>query len=313
MNNLTPIVSVVIPAYNCERYIAETINSVLNQTYNNLDVIVVDDESTDRTRDVVRSFGGLVKLITQPNSGVCVARNNGIRESIGEYVCLMDHDDYWIPEKLEIELSVFYENSELGLVFSDFTLWEPLEDGSHPSPNNYMSSIIDDSIDQNYSGWIYHTLLMDCWILTSTSMIRSEVFDRCGLYDENIPYSEDWDLWLRISQEYPMAKIKMSTTLYRQHRAQGSRKIRNIDYRTDLLYKAVRKWGLCSRDGRCISNKEFNENIAVYHIDHAFSCLKANRLLMANNSFIKAWLKHPRQFKYLVYIPATLLGWRPDW
>ena len=92
-----PTVSVIIPSYNCEAYIAETIGSVLDQTFRDLELIVVDDGSTDGTREIVASYGAPVRLLTQKNAGVCAARNYGIREALGQYICLMDHDDYWFP------------------------------------------------------------------------------------------------------------------------------------------------------------------------------------------------------------------------
>src|SRR5688500_19764582 len=97
-----PTVSIVIPTYNCEAYISETLYSVLGQTFTDLELIVVDDGSTDRTREIVASFGTSVRLLSQANSGVCAARNYGIREAAGRYLCLMDHDDYWYPDKLAL-------------------------------------------------------------------------------------------------------------------------------------------------------------------------------------------------------------------
>src|SRR5688572_3231285 len=100
MADRKPTVSVIIPSYNCEAYIAETLGSVVGQTFGDLEIIVVDDGSTDRTREIVASFEPRVRLLTQKNNGVCAARNYGIREAQGQYVCLMDHDDYWLPDKL---------------------------------------------------------------------------------------------------------------------------------------------------------------------------------------------------------------------
>ena len=306
-------VSVIIPAYNCETYIADTLNSVLGQTLKDLELIVVDDGSTDRTREIVASYGAPVRLLTQANSGVCAARNYGIREATGQYICLMDHDDYWFPDKLALQLEQMCEHPETGLVYSTFIWWYPDVEGVFPSPSSFDAALWPAGIDEEFSGWIYHLLLLDCWVLTSAALIRAEVFDKCGVFDESLPYSEDWDLWLRISREYSFIKLNKPLTLYRQHPQQGNRIARGIDYRTELLSKATDKWGLCSPDGRCITKRQFRQNMSRYHMEFGLRNLASDNLMIANRSFLKSWLTSPTRLKSLVYIPVALLGWRPKW
>jgi glycosyltransferase involved in cell wall biosynthesis len=308
-----PTVSVVIPTYNCEAYIAETLESVLGQTFTDLELIVVDDGSTDRTREIVASFGTSVRLLSQANSGVCVARNYGIREAAGRYLCLMDHDDYWYPDKLALQVEQMEQHPEIGLVYSSFIWWHPDEKGVFPDPDSFAPASFPTGVDEEFSGWIYHLLILDCWILTSSEMIRAEVFDKCGAYNESLPYSEDWDLWLRISRQYRIIKLNKSLTLYRQHPKQGNRVARDIDYRTELLCNTAEKWGLCSRDARCLTKRQFTQNIARYHMEFGLRHLASGNLKMANHFLMKAWLKHPIKLKTLAYIPAGLLGWRPKW
>ena len=222
MSRFKPTVSVIIPSYNCELYIAETLKSILGQTFKDIEIIVVDDGSTDKTWQIVTSYAP-VRLITQANAGVCAARNRGIREAAGQYICLMDHDDYWLPDKLALQLEQMQRHPEVGLVYSTFTWWNPGPEGVFPDPGNYKDESSGSAIDEEFSGWIYHLLLLDCWVLTSSALIRAEVFNKCGAFDESLPYSEDWDLWLRISREYPFIKLKKALTLYRQHPQQGNR------------------------------------------------------------------------------------------
>lgn len=308
-----PVVSVIIPTYNCEAYIAETVDSVLGQTFGNLEIIVIDDGSTDRTREIVASYGPLVRLITQANSGVCAARNRGIREAAGRYLCLMDHDDYWFADKLALQVQEMERQPQVGLVYSTFVFWYPDAEGRFPDPGSYRTVPEPSGVDEAFSGWIYHLLLLDCWVLTSSALIRAEVFEKCGGFDESLPYSEDWDLWLRISREYPFAKLKKTLTLYRQHFRQGNLVERDIDYRTELLAKVAAKWGLCSPDGRCVSKRKFRQTMARYHRDFAIRHLNAGHLKIANRSFLKSWLISPFQMKNMAYILAGLLGWRPKW
>lgn len=313
MKRFSPAISIIIPTYNCESYIAETINSVLNQTFSDFELIVIDDGSTDHTRQIASSYGENVRLITQANAGVCKARNRGIREAAGRYLCLMDHDDYWFPDKLALQMDTMERHPEAGLVYSTFNWWFPDANGAFPPAEAYIEDPCPEGIDEDFSGWIYHLLLLDCWVLTSSALIRAEVFGRCGMFDESLPYSEDWDLWLRIAREYPFIKLKKSLTLYRQHAYQGNLVTRVIDYRTDLLTTAAEKWGLCSPDGRCITKQQFRRTISRYHRDFGIRHLLSGNLRIANRSFIKSWLTSPVSLKSLAYIPAGLLGWRPKW
>ena len=309
-----PIVSIIIPTFNCELYIAETIASVLGQSFKDIELIVVDDGSTDATREIVASFGGPVRLVTQSNAGVCVARNRGIREAAGKYICLMDHDDYWFAHKLARQVGLLERQPETGVVYSSFILWHRnAEDGQFPPPASFDLNAYPDDIDPEFSGWIYHQFLLDCWMLTSTAMFRAGIFEQCGVFDESLPYSEDWDLWLRISHSYPFVQLRRPTTLYRQHAHQGNRVNRPIDYRTRLLTQAVDKWGFCSRDGRCLPRDTFNRKLATYHAEFALGHLRAGNKKQAVSAFWKSWMTYPQNLKILAYVPATFMGWKPQW
>lgn len=306
-----PAVSVVIPSYNCEKYIAETISSVLAQTYGDLEVLVVDDGSTDNTRGIVSAFGSPVRLITQSNSGVCVARNRGAKEAKGEFICFMDHDDYWFSDKLALQIDAMSSHPECGVVFASFILWNQDATGSFPASNSFDLSQYPEGEDPEYSGWIYHQFLLDCWMLTSTAMFRREVFERCGTFDETLPYSEDWDLWLRISREYQFIKLKRPNTLYRQHHRQGNRVVRDVDYRTLLLLKAVNKWGFCSPDGQCMRKRQFHEQLSNYHAMFGLQHLSHGKRVIGIHSLTKAWFINPKRIKYSFYMLAGVFGWKP--
>lgn len=307
------VVSVVIPAYNCETYIAQTIDSVLSQDHKAIELIVIDDGSTDKTREIVRGYGHKLKLICQQNAGVCKARNRGIEAATGQFLCLLDHDDYWYPDKISRQLEAFANHPETGIVYSNFTWWFADESGRFPEPDRMSRMTGNRILDQEFSGWIYHQLLLDCWVLTSTALIRKEVFDRCGAFDESLPYSEDWDLWLRVSRVYPYQKLQNSTTLYRQHVQQGNKKVRSIDYRTVLLTEAVKKWGLCSPDNRCLDKERFYRQLADYHAAFGLHHLQFGEKGTGLRSFYKAWKANPFKLKFLAYLTAGWLGWKPKW
>lgn len=245
-----PVVSVVIPAYNCALYIGETLASILAQEAAELEVIVINDGSTDETGAIARGFGEPVRVIDQPNSGVCAARNHGIREARGEFIALVDHDDYWLPNKLANQLTAFAANPQVDVVFTAFTWWRPSSDGGRfPEPASFAAQAAPQGIDGDFSGWIYHQMLLDSWVLTSTALARSTVVRASGGFDETLPFSEDWDFWLRVARTSQFLKLREATTLYRQHPNQGSRVTRPLDYRTRLLEQASRQWDWPARMG----------------------------------------------------------------
>lgn len=305
------LVSVVIPTYNCERWIAQTLDSVLAQTHRPLEVIVVDDGSSDRTPEIVAGYGPPVQLLRQRNQGVCVARNSGFERSRGDFVCFLDHDDHWFPWKLQRQLEAFASYPETGVVFTSFALWLP-EQGDFPPAQTLAPA--DDAPprhDPEFSGWIYHQFLLDCWALTSTAMIRRAAFERSGGFDVALPYSEDWDLWLKLSRDYPFVKLDRVSTLYRQHPYQGNRVLRPVDYRTRLLEDAAGRWGLASADGRAVPRSVFRQRLARYHLQFALHHLQHRSRRVALRSLMRAWRLQPGWLRPPAVAAAALLGWRP--
>lgn len=311
--NATPRVSVIIPTHDGQRHIAETLDSVLAQTYRDFEVIVVDDGSRDRTRDIVAGYGAPVRLVVQPNAGVCAARNRGLREARGALICLLDHDDYWFPDKLATQVACMERHADVGVVFAAFLPWHAGADGRFPQPDGFVRAEQPDAVDARFSGWIYHEFLLDCWMLTSTAMFRAEVFERCGGFDEKLPFSEDWELWLRIARVYPFIMLRRANTLYRQHVGQGNRVLRMRDYRSELLERSARDWGLCSADGRCVDARLFQRTLARYRTEFALHHVGAGDARLARRALVQAWRAYPRDLRPLVYFLASLAGWRPRW
>lgn len=307
-----PRVSVVIPSFNCAAYIAQTVASVLAQTCSDLEVLLVDDGSSDDTVAIVRRLGAArVRVIEQENAGVCRARNRGIAEARGSFIALLDHDDWWLPGKLARQLQALQQAPQAGVCFSAFARWfKTAERGCFPAPESMDFAAVPDDVEPDFSGWIYHQFLLDCWMLTSTALFRREVFTRCGSFDEDLPYSEDWDLWLRIAREFEFVMLRRPTTLYRMHDSQGSGLHRPVDYRTRLLESSAAAHGLASRDGRRITPAQFQRQLARYHADFGRGELHAGRRASALRAYGRAWALHPLRWKYPAYVLATLGGWR---
>lgn len=310
---MNDLVSVIVPTYNTGAFLRATIDSLLAQTHRNVEILVVDDESTDDTPRIAASYGDRVRVIRQANGGVCRARNRGARAARGDFVCFCDHDDYWYPEKIEQQLAAFADDPGLGVVYTRFAPWIPRADGTYAAPAEFDRTEAEQRLDPEQSGWIYHQLLIDNWVLTSSAMIRADVLARCGLFDESLPYGEDWDLWLRISRHYRFARLSRLLVLYRQHRGQGSRVLRDVDYRTKILSEAVAQWGLASPDGRAITRREFNRNISRYHVAYGLNRLGANQVARSWASFCRGWIAEPLNARPIAYIIMSCFGWRPKW
>ncbi len=200
-------VSVIIPTYNRAHVLTRAINSVINQTYIPNQVIVVDDGSLDNTqdllkefkRDTLNKFKGEILYLSQKNQGVSSARNLGIKQSSGDWVAFLDSDDYWLPNKLERQIEEITKNSHLkknhNLIHTD-EVW--VRNGKRVNACKHH---------QKYGGWIYQNCLPLCCISPSSVLIKKEVFDHVGLFDESLPACEDYDLWLKICHKYQVLYI----------------------------------------------------------------------------------------------------------
>ena len=312
-----PLVSVIIPAYNCSLYIRETIESILSQGISDLEIIVVNDGSSDDTADIARSFGASVTVIDQANAGVCAARNRGIQHASGEYIALVDHDDFWLANKLLNQLAVFEKNPQVDVVFTSFDWWHPNPTtGKFEMPAESPPNPAQNGFDSRFPGWIYHQMLVDSYVLTSTALARAKVVRAANGFDESLPFGEDWDFWLRISRTSQFLKLKEKSTLYRQHPTQGSRVLRDVDYRVQILESAAKKWGLCSPDGQCMPEKQFKRQLAKYSAEYGLGHLRSGSKAgreTAIRSFTKALSLDPTYWRSMGYLAAARLGWRPNW
>ncbi|MEA3489047.1 MAG: glycosyltransferase [Candidatus Omnitrophota bacterium] len=192
-NNET-IVSVIVPTYNRAGLIGRAVKIVLKQTYADLEVIVVDDGSTDNTEEIVKDIRDeRVRYIKHShNRGLSSARNTGIREACGRYIAFQDDDDIWMPGKLEKQMSLFRDAPpEVGVVYGS-TL-RIFEGKKVHVPSRGL---------QPKEGDLYGILLKSNFISIVSAVVKRECFEKAGMFDESLPNLEDWDLWLRVSKYY---------------------------------------------------------------------------------------------------------------
>ena len=304
------LVSVVIPTYNGERFIADTLRAVLAQSHPAVEIIVVDDGSSDGTCQVVQATAPRAQLLQQQNARVSAARNKGLGAARGEFVIFLDQDDIWHPEQLARQVAWMQQHTEFGAVVCRYHHWHP-EGTAYPVPATIWPPDPGLVTEPDFTGWVYHQFLFDCWALTSGTLIRKSAIETAGAFDISLPYSEDWDLWLRLSQQVPFALLQWPPVLYRQHPVQGSREVRRRDYRTQLLLGHARIHGLKSRDGRAMDPARFDRIVAGYQAEFGYHHLQWGHRWTGVQALAAAWWRSPRQLKRLVLAAAGALGWRP--
>lgn len=205
---MNPLISVIIPTYNCGKYIREALEGVFNQTYKNYEVLVIDDGSTDNTKEVLKEYEQKIKYFYQENKGLSITRNRGIKEAQGELIALLDSDDIWLPEKLELQTDLILKNDKTGMVFCGCYMVDEI------------GKIIRKMPQKKYSckSKFFDALLITNIVIGSgaTPLVRRQCFEKIGLFDEKLKSAEDWDMWLRIlrfydikSIELPLAKVRM--------------------------------------------------------------------------------------------------------
>lgn len=197
--------SVIIPAYNTEAYVGEAIESVLIQHDVQMEIIVVDDGSTDKTLDVVKSFGDRVRLVNQANQGPSAARNNGARAAKGNVLAFLDADDIWFPDKL-IKQSEKIRDGFV-MVYSNRHNFGEAE---------YSQKPLSDILDMN-EGDIWIDLLYMNMITTSSVVIMKETFEQLCGFRNDLLQCEDWDLWLRCAQSHNVGYCAEPLLKYRIH------------------------------------------------------------------------------------------------
>ena len=215
---MTPTISIIMPVLNGERYLAAAIDSIRRQTYTDYELVVVDDGSTDRTATIAHGFADALKvryIRHETNRGVTASVNDGLRQASGRFIAFLDHDDLWLPDFLETQLTYLNEHPDVGMVHSDFQTI----DGE--------GKVLEHSVAQQRnrtrpSGFVFRHLFMQSMICANTVLIRKECFDRHGLWDEGLRWA-DYHTWLRISRHYKIDYVPRVLTAYRQHSTQYTR------------------------------------------------------------------------------------------
>lgn len=202
-----PKVSVIMPSFNAAQTICVAVESVLGQTFQNWELLVINDGSTDNTLDVMAQFNDRrISLITQVNQGVAAARNAGLKQASGEYIAFLDSDDLWLPAKLEKQVSLLAQSGDcLGLVYTKHR-------GFTEDPSRSFSMDVDASI--GYDNDLHRLLIMD-YVPTLTVMMRASLISEIGYFREDLRGTEDWDYWIRAVKFSGISRVNEELALYR--------------------------------------------------------------------------------------------------
>ena len=243
LGNVKPLVSVIIPAYNAENFIAETLHSVTSQTYKNIEVLVVDDGSKDNTPQIVHSLAqkdSRITLLQQKNAGVAAARNLGIQKSQGEYIAPMDADDIWYLKKLEKQVQcLLNSDNSVGLIYCWSVNINEKSEISHLKGKTYCNTC-------SVEGKVYLPLLYLNFIGNgSVPLIRRSCFEKvgdynCQLREQNAQGCIDWDLYLRIAQSYEFKLVPDILVGYRQVMNSLSHNCSNMERSYELVMAEVK-------------------------------------------------------------------------
>jgi glycosyltransferase involved in cell wall biosynthesis len=204
-----PRVSVIIPTYNRADLIGETVESVLNQTFDDFEIIIVDDGSIDSTKEVVHRFDGPIKYLYQENHGISFTRNRGFEVSSGDYICFLDSDDVLKPRMLERQVSLLESNSDLGFVYSDYQFINRTGE-ILPRPAIFHAHPL-------RRGRIFRFLVYFDFIVMSSILARRGCINEAGLFDSSLEAAEDLDWLLRMASLYETNYVPEQLCLYRRH------------------------------------------------------------------------------------------------
>jgi len=285
---MKPTVSVVMTCYNYEKYVAQSIESVLSQTYKDFELIIINDGSTDNSEFVINHYrkDKRVHYIIQDNAGQARAKNTGIKSSCGKYIAFLDADDLWEKEKLELQLPPFMKN-ETGVVYSN-AIWI---DGENREIGRGWGS----GYFRPRSGQVANHLIYDNFIPFSSAIVRKECIDKVGMFDESLKMSIDWDLWLRMSLHYEFDYVDRHLIKYRWgHIGQMSK---NQIERLRCSYIIMQRF-LESNSNR-FKTSEIKEAWAYAYCNRA-NYYKSNNQKLSNEYFISAIKQLP------TYYPAWI-------
>lgn len=302
---MKPDVSIIMPVLNGERYIRTAIESILDQTFRNYELVVIDDGSTDATPAIVASFSERMAIRYVRHAerlGIPRSMNDGVSHASGDFIAFLDHDDTWFPEFLETQRAYLAEHPDVAMVHSDFQTIDG--DGN----------VIEDSVAlrrgrSRPSGNVFRELFLDSFVVGNSVLIRRECFTKVGLFDESMRWG-DYHMWMRIARHYRVDYVGRVLTRYRQHATQSTRTTVSVSRTNEdsVGLMAVRKiLEAYPEAGREIGEAAIRKRLARLYSDLAVSRQSQGALSNARWCYGKAIALSPLEFRNHLLYATTLL------
>jgi glycosyltransferase involved in cell wall biosynthesis len=291
---MSKLVSVVIPTYNRRHLVVEAIESVLAQTYRPLEIIVVDDGSTDGTEEELSRFKDKLRYLRQENRGPSAARNLGIRAATGEFVALLDSDDLWEPAKIEKQVALMERSPQVGVVFCEIQRL-----------NVTTGETVVRHCPRDLRGDLRRELLRRNCVIGSDSavVVRRACFDQIGVFDEGLQQAEDWDLWIRISRHFHYDFVAEPLVTIRTHGDNLHQQVRVMhEYQLEVIRRAF------ERDPVDSGNHLLRRRTLAYiHFDAGGEYLTAGKYGLALRHLLRTVALWPFDYRYHATLARALL------
>jgi glycosyltransferase involved in cell wall biosynthesis len=299
---MSPLVSIIIPVYNGEKFIKETLESIFEQTFQDFEIIIVDDGSIDGTRNILEQYAGKVTYIFQENSGPSRARNTAIKIAKGKYVAFLDGDDLWTPNKLELQIGYMESHPYIGMVFADMMTFN--ESGVIQA--SYLKSIKRKNFysillaEQHELKDPFSMLLYANFIPTGTVIIRKVCMDDIGFFDENISSVEDLDMWMRTSIFCKVGFVPCVLKKKRDHEGNISKDLYKATVSAIYVREKIRR---DFPDHAARYRKGFDERLSEAYFEKGYWNFSRSNTKEARAAFMRA-MAYKFNIKSIIYFLA---------
>jgi glycosyltransferase involved in cell wall biosynthesis len=291
-------VSVVIPCFNAAPFLADALRSVLQQEVDGIEVIVVDDGSSDDSVAIAHTFSS-VRVLQQANLGPAAARNHGVAHARGRFVAFLDADDVWLPGKLASQLLLIEQAPDAGVVYGDFYFWRADGQTLYTHAPEFDAAV--------RSGWLYPEILLDSLICIITAMVRREVFDELGGFDEQLRTGEDYEFWIRVALRYRCLKVAQPVARYRLHDGGTTRMTRPTSNEYQVVERAWHAHGLVGARGAALPRSRLAARLYKLSFDHAYLHFWRGDARVARRHFAHALRHAPMRPRAWAYWALALL------
>ena len=297
-----PLVSVILPVYNGSGCLRDAVESVLAQTYQPVELIAVNDGSTDDSADILAAYGSRLVLINQANGGVARARNAGLAAARGEFVAFLDQDDWWLPEKVAKQVELFLSDAGLGLVHTGIDQFDD-------RCNRYGATVYDTGGSRSLLGNCFDRLLLGNGVFNSSVMIRKSVLAKAGMFDVTLGGNtvQDFDLWLRIARHFRFGYLSEKLAVLRLHAGQGS-----WDRRAMLRDELIVLERAAGRE-ELRRSPALRSRVAVICDGLGVAHLDANEWGLARRCFFRGLLSRPTSrlaaLSLISLLPGSMIAW----